>query len=277
MEKLVSTEWLAARLDAEDLVILDATMHLPDSPRNARREFEAGHIPGARFLDLASFIDTESDVPKAVPSADQFAQRMGELGVAPGSRIVLYDDSDIASSARAWFILSRYGEKKVAILDGGIAKWRMEGRGLSDHVVGHAPRERVAHEPVRTVRGKDEIAANVDSKEWQVVDARDVARFEGRAGSGSEGHIPGARNLHFKRLLREDGTYRSPDAIRTEFQDAGVDLDRPIVTSCNSGVTASVLLFGLALIDKLDADLYDGSWLDWGADPETPKESGAAR
>lgn len=277
MEKLVSTEWLAARLDAEDLVILDATMHLPDSPRNARREFDAGHIPGARFLDLASFIDTGSDVPKAVPSADQFAQRMGELGVAPGSRIVLYDDSDIASAARAWFILSRYGEKKVAILDGGIAKWRMEGRGLSDHVAGHAPRDRAAHEPVRMVRSKDEIAANVDSEEWQVVDARDVARFEGRAGSGSEGHIPGARNLHFKRLLREDGTYRSPDAIRTEFQDAGVDLDRPIVTSCNSGMTASVLLFGLALIDKLDADLYDGSWLEWGADPETPKESGAAR
>ena len=277
MEKLVSTEWLAARLDAEDLVILDATMHLPDSPRNARREFEAGHIPGARFLDLASFIDTESDVPKAVPSADQFAQRMGRLGIAPGSRIVLYDDSDIASAARAWFILSRYGETKVAILDGGIAKWRMEGRGLSDRVVGHAPRDRVGHDPVRTVRSKDEVAANVDSTEWQVVDARDAARFEGRAGSGSEGHIPGAHNLHFKRLLREDGTYRSPDAIRTEFEDAGVDLDRPIVTSCNSGMTASVLLFGLALIGKLDADLYDGSWLEWGADPATPKESGATR
>ncbi|MBT8427888.1 MAG: sulfurtransferase, partial [Erythrobacter sp.] len=147
MEKLVSTEWLAARLDAEDLVILDATMHLPDSPRNARREFEAGHIPGARFLDLASFIDTASDVPKAMPTADQFAERMGQLGIAPGSRIVLYDDSDIASAARAWFVLSRFGEKKVAILDGGIAKWRMEGRALSDHVVGHAPRDRTAHEP----------------------------------------------------------------------------------------------------------------------------------
>lgn len=277
MEKLVSTEWLAARLDAEDLVILDATMHLPDSPRNARREYEAGHIPGARFLDLASFVDTASDVPKAMPTADQFAERMGQLGVAPGSRIVLYDESDIASASRAWFILSRYGENKVAILDGGIAKWRMEGRGLSDHVTGHAPRERLAHDPVRTVRSKDEVAANIDGKEWQVVDARDAARFEGRTGSGSEGHIPGARNLHFKRLLREDGTFRSPDAIRTEFEDAGVDLDRPIVTSCNSGMTASVLLFGLALIEKYDADLYDGSWMEWGCDPDTPKESGAAR
>lgn len=277
MDKLVSTEWLAARLDAEDLVILDATMHLPDSPRNARKEYKAGHIPGARFLDLASFTDTASDVPKAIPTAAQFAERMSKLGIAPGSRIVIYDDSDIRTAARAWFILSRYGEEKVAILDGGLAKWRMEGRRLSDRMVEHAPRDRNAPEPVRIVRGKDEVSANIDSAEWQIVDARDAARFEGRAGSGSEGHIPGARNVHFSRMLREDGTYRSPDAIRTEFEDAGIDLDRPIVTSCNSGMTASVLLFGLALIEKHDAALYDGSWMEWGADPATPKESGAAR
>ena len=277
MDKLVSTEWLAARLDAEDLVILDATMHLPDSPRNARKEYEAGHIPGARFLDLASFTDTASDVPKAIPTAAQFAERMSILGIAPGSRIVIYDDSDIRTAARAWFILSRYGEGKVAILDGGLAKWRMEGRRLSDRMVEHAPRDRNAPEPVRVVRGKDEVSANIDTADWQIVDARDAARFEGRAGSGSEGHIPGARNVHFARMLREDGTYRSPDAIRTEFQDAGIDLDRPIVTSCNSGMTASVLLFGLALIEKHDAALYDGSWMEWGADPATPKESGAAR
>lgn len=277
MDKLVSTEWLAARLDAEDLVILDATMHLPDCPRDARKEYEAGHIPGARFLDLASFTDTASDVPKAIPTAAQFAERMSKLGIAPGSRIVIYDDSDIRTAARAWFILSRYGEGKVAILDGGLAKWRMEGRRLSDRMVGHAPRDRNAPEPVRVVRGKDEVSANLDTAEWQIVDARDAARFEGRAGSGSEGHIPGARNVHFSRMLREDGTYRSPDAIRTEFEDAGIDLDRPIVTSCNSGMTASVLLFGLALIEKHDAALYDGSWMEWGADPATPKERGAAR
>lgn len=277
MNKLVSTEWLAARLDAEDLVILDATMHLPDSPRDARKEYEAGHIPGARFLDLASFTDTASDVPKAIPTAAQFAERMSKLGIAPGSRIVIYDDSDIRTAARAWFILSRYGEGKVAILDGGLAKWRMEGRRLSDRMVEHAPRDRNTPEPVRVVRGKEEVSANLDTAEWQIVDARDAARFEGRAGSGSEGHIPGARNVHFARMLREDGTYRSPDAIRTEFEDAGIDLDRPIVTSCNSGMTASVLLFGLALIEKHDAALYDGSWMEWGADPATPKESGAAR
>lgn len=277
MDNLVSTEWLAARLDADDLVILDATMHLPDEPRDARAEFAAAHIPGARFLDLASFIDAGSDVPKAIPTAEQFAARMEKLGVTPGSRIVLYDDSAIRSSARAWFILTRYGEQKVAILDGGLAKWRMEGRGLTDLDPGHAPRPRPVSEAVRSVREKREMLANIDKQEWQVVDARDAARFEGRFGSGSEGHIPGARNLHFARLLREDGTYRSPDAIRTEFMSAGIDLDRPIVTSCNSGMTASVLLFGLARIGKNDATLYDGSWLEWSCDPDAPKESGEAR
>lgn len=277
MDKLVSTEWLAARLGSDDIVVLDATMHLPDSGRDARAEFAAAHIPGARFLDLASFVDATSDVPKAVPTGEQFSERMGQLGIAPGSRIIIYDDSTIRSSARAWFILTRYGENKVAILDGGLGKWRMEGRQLSDRIVEHAPRHRTEAEPVRTVRSKDEMADNIDHGEWQVVDARDAARFEGRAGSGSVGHIPGSRNLHFTRLFRDDGTYRSPEAIRSEFEEAGIDTDKPIVTSCNSGMTASVLLFGLALIGKLDAALYDGSWLEWGADPDTPKESGEAR
>ena len=277
MDKLVSTEWLAARLGSDDIVLLDATMHLPDSGRDARAEFEAAHIPGARFLDLDSFVDASSDVPKAMPTGEQFAERMGKLGIAPGSRIIIYDDSAIRSSARAWFILTRYGEGKVAILDGGLGKWRMEGRQLSDRIVEHAPRHRAETEAVRTVHGKDDMADNIDAGDWQVVDARDAARFEGRAGSGSEGHIPGARNLHFIRLFREDGTYRSPEAIRSEFEEAGLEMDKPIVTSCNSGMTASVLLFGLALIGKLDAALYDGSWLEWGADPDTPKQRGEAR
>ncbi|MBX7541150.1 sulfurtransferase [Qipengyuania sphaerica] len=277
MDLLVSTEWLAARLDADDLVILDATMHLPDDPRDARKEFAAGHIPGARFLDLASFIDAGSAVPKAIPTPEQFAERMGALGIAPGSRIVIYDDSDIRSAARAWFILTRYDEQKVAILDGGLGKWRIEGRRLSDRIVQHAPRHRADPQPHRTVRDKEEILANTDSRDWQVVDARDRARFIGKAGSGSEGHIPGARNLHYAKLIREDGTYASPEEIRAQFAEAGVDISKPVVTSCNSGMTATVLLFALALVGEHDAALYDGSWLEWGTDPETPKESGEAR
>ena len=274
MDKLVSTEWLAARLGSDDIVILDATQHLPDAGRDARAEFEDGHIPGARFLDLASFIDEESDVPKAVPSAEQFAERMGELGIAPGSRIVLYDDSAIKSSARAWFILDRYGEDKLAVLDGGLSKWRAEGRELSQRIVEHAPRHRAEPEPAREVRTKDEMRDNLDSQDWQVVDARDTARFEGQEGSGSEGHIPGARNVPFVRLLNEDGTYKSETAIRAEFEHAGIDLDKPVVTSCNSGMTAAVLLFGLELTGKEDVALYDGSWMEWGSDPSLPKESG---
>ncbi|EDL48854.1 sulfurtransferase [Erythrobacter sp. SD-21] len=277
MDKLVSTEWLAARLDTDDLVILDASLHLPDENRDARAEFAKGHIPGARFLDLGSFVDSDSEVPKAVPTAEQFVARMGELGVAPGSRIVLYDDSAIRSSARAWFLLTRYGESKVAILDGGLGKWRMEGRRLSDRIVTHAPRHRAEAEATRTVRSKAEMLANIDARDWQVADARDAARFQGRPGSGSEGHIPGARNLHFTRLFHEDGTYISPEAIRSEFEQAGIDPERPVVTSCNSGMTASVLLFALGLIGVHDAALYDGSWLEWGADPEAPKESGETR
>ena len=277
MDKLVSTDWLAARLDADDLVILDATMHLPDAGRDARAEFEAEHIPGARFLDLESFVDPDSDVPKAIPTAEQFAERMGELGIAHGSRIVLYDDSAIRSSARAWFILDHYGEDNVAILDGGMAKWQEEGRETAQRVVEHAPRGWTEPDGRRMVTDKAEMRDNIASGKRQVVDARDTARFEGQEGSGSDGHIPGAKNLPFPRLLNEDGTYKHPDAIRAEFENAGIDLGQPIVTNCNSGMTASVLLFGLELIGHGDAALYDGSWMEWGSDPDTPKESGAAR
>lgn len=273
---LVSTEWLAARLGSDDLVVLDASMHLPDTGRDAASEFGEGHIPGARFLDLASFIDTGSAVPKAVPTAAQFAERMGKLGIAPGSRIVLYDDSAIKSSARAWFILDRYGEEKVAILDGGLAKWRNEGRELSQRKIDHAPRHREEPMSRREVRTMDEMLDNIPDGAWQVIDARDAARFEGREGSGSQGHIPGSRSLHFTRLFNEDGTYKNTEAIRREFEEAGIDLDGPIVTSCNSGMTASVLLFGLALIGNEGAALYDGSWMEWGTDPDTPKERGKA-
>ncbi len=277
MDKLVSTKWLAARLGTDNLVILDATMHLPDSGRDARAEYEAGHIPGARFLDLASLVDDTSDTPRAIPTVDQFSDRMDALGIAPGSRIVIYDDSAIHSSARAWFILDHYGDDKIAILDGGLAKWRAEGRELSQRVIEHSPRLRSDNHACREIMSKAEMLENLDHPLWQVVDARDEARFEGRAGSGSEGHIPGARNLPFNRLLNEDRTYKSPEEIRTEFQQAGLDLSKPIVTSCNSGVTACVLSFGLELLGQETSALYDGSWLEWGGDPDTPKEAGEAR
>lgn len=277
MDRLVSTEWLASELGTADLVVLDAGMHLPDAGRDAKAEFLAGHIPGARFLDLESFIDTGSAVPKALPTAKQFAERLGALGIASDTRVVLYDDSQVKSSARAWFVFAHFGFTEAAILDGGLAKWRAEGRALETGMPDFAPTTFPVPDPQRIVRSRDEMLANCASCADQVVDARDAARFAGAEGSGSEGHIPGAANLHFPRLFEADGTWKSPEAIRVEFVAEGIDLARPVTTSCNSGVTACVLLFGLGLAGKDDAALYDGSWLEWGADPTTPKEQGSAR
>ncbi|MCA0904078.1 sulfurtransferase [Qipengyuania aquimaris] len=276
MDKLVSTEWLAARIGADDVIILDATMHLPDSCRDALAEFGQRHIPGARYLDLATLTDPASSVPKAVPTAEQFADRMRELGVAHGARIVLYDDSDIRSAARAWFLFDHAGEPNVAVLDGGLAKWIAEGREVEEGNPAHAPRDYPEQHMRRDVRGKQDILDAIENGEAQLVDARDAARFAGEEGSGSEGHIPGAVNVHFSRLLNEDGTYRSADEIGGIFESAGVDLDKPVITSCNSGMTACVLLFALEVAGKDNVALYDGSWMEWGADPDTPKAKGSA-
>ena len=277
MDSLVSTQWLADNLDTEDLVVVDATMHLPDSPRKSSVEFVEGHVPGARFLDLVSFVATASPVPKALPDARQFAERLSQMGIAPSSRVVLYDDSQIRSAARAWFIFRLYGFDQVAILDGGLGKWKSEGRPLEQGAASSAQSTYPAPHALRAVRTKTDMLANCRSRAEQVVDARDTARFAGEDGSGSEGHIPGAANVHYPALLAADGTYRSAEEIRSIFAAAGIDLDRPVVTSCNSGMTACVLAFGLHLAGKDDVSVYDGSWLEWSNDPDLPKEKGAAR
>lgn len=277
MDSLVSTQWLADQLGADDLVVLDASLHLPDSPRNAAADFAAGHIPGACFLDLASFSDSGSQVPKAVPTAAQFAGRLGQLGIAPGSRVVLYDDSPIRSAARAWFIFRLYGFAQVAILDGGLARWKAEGRDIAEGRASCDESVYAEPEAADIVRTKAAMLANCDTRSAQVVDARDAARFAGTEGSGSAGHIPGAANVHFTRLFDEDGLYLPPDAIAAVFAEEGVVLDRPIVTSCNSGMTACVLAFALDRAGAGDVAVYDGSWMEWGDDDATPKEQGAAR
>ncbi len=281
MDKLVSTQWLAENLGAADLAILDASAHLPDAQRDPKAEFEAGHIPGAVFLDLPSFFDPTSEVPSAVPNAEQFSQRMGELGVATGMRVVIYDDSYVKTAARAWFILRMHGVKDVAVLDGGLGKWRDEGRPLVSGAAEITPTDHSPSKGPAPLRFKGDIAANIASKTEQLVDARGADRFTGELPDFrpevASGHIPGSRNVVFDEVLNNDGTYKTAPEIRAAFAAAGVDLDKPVVTTCGGGVTAAVLLFALELAGKQDVALYDGSWSEWGIDPETPKELGEAR
>ncbi|MXO88982.1 sulfurtransferase [Alteraurantiacibacter aestuarii] len=281
MDSLVSTQWLARELGSPDLVILDASTHLPDAGRDPAADFAKEHIPGARFLDLASLFDPESPVPGAVPTPQQFAARMAKLGISNDQRLVIYDDSYVKTSARAWFICRLNGVKQVAVLDGGLGKWRSEGRPLESGDVTSAPGD-YAPTPAGTdrLRTKAQVLANIDSGAEQLVDARGAKRFTGEEGDFrpniASGHIPGSRNVVFDQVLNPDGTYKDPAAIEAAFKAAGVDLTSPIVTTCGGGVTASVLLFALHLAGKDDVALYDGSWSEWGADPALPKEMGEA-
>lgn len=277
---LVSTEWLADNLGAPGLAVLDASYHLPAAARDAGDEFAAGHIPGARFLGLASLFDAGSSVPYAFPTPDQLAARLGLLGVRGEDAIILYDDSAIRTSARAWFVLTAMGWDNVAILDGGLGKWRAEGRALGSGAEHGATIAPVHLAPPRRVRSKADMLANIASGREQVLDARGADRVYGTGidpvHGGPNGRIPGALNLPFGGVLNADGTYKSSEEIRAALIAAGIDLDQPVTTTCGSGVTASVLMFAMHLIGKHDTALYDGSWSEWGADPDTPKLQGPA-
>jgi len=281
MESLVSTEWLAEEMGADDLRIVDASNHLPTAGRDPRAEYEAGHIPGAVFMDLASLTDPDSDVPSALPKPEMFASRMQKLGIGDGSRIVIYDDSDVKTAGRAWYMFSMFGAQNVAILDGGLAKWKAEGRPLEKGGKTYKERHYTAWEDRSGVRLKSDMLANISSKAEQVVDARDCGRFTGkvpdfRPGVPS-GHIPGSVNLPFTELYKPDGTFKDAAGLRAAFEKAGIDIDKPVCTTCGGGVTAAILCFALHLLGKdQDISLYDGSWSEWAVDPDTPKATGPA-
>ncbi len=275
MELLVTTDWLANELGASDLRIVDATKFLPDAGRDPKAEYEAGHIPGAVFMDLADLTDSNNPVENMLPPAEKFASRMQSLGLGDGSRIVLYDDSPLKSAARAWWMLTIFGAHEVAILDGGIAKWKAEGRPLETGKETLRHRHFTVWKDDKDVRTKADMLANLHSKDEQVVDARPADRFSGETpdprGDAASGHIPGSTNIPHGSYFNSDGTWKSTDEIKAIFNDAGVDLSKPIVTTCGSGMTAAVVSFAAALAGAEKTALYDGSWAEWGADADTPK------
>lgn len=275
---LVSTAWLAENLGAPGLTVLDASYHLPAAARDPEAEFAAAHIPGARFLGLASLYDAASPVPYAFPTPAQLAERLAGLGVGADDAIVIYDDSAIRTAARAWFVLTASGRSNVAILDGGLAKWRAEGLPLESGTPENATGTAASFTAPTRVRSKADMLANLETRTSQVLDARSADRVYGTGvdpvHGGPNGRIPGALNLPFTAVLGADGTYKSPAELRAAFEGAGVDLSAPITATCGSGVTASVLLFALHLVGVDDAALYDGSWSEWSADPATPKAQG---
>jgi thiosulfate/3-mercaptopyruvate sulfurtransferase len=277
MDALVTTDWLAKHLGETDLRVIDGTWHMPQLERNARAEFETAHVSGAVFFDIDAIADRATTLPHMLPGAAEFAAAVGGLGIGSGDRVVVYDVRGVVSAARVWWTFRAFGHDAVGVLDGGLKKWRAEGRPVESGRV--TPQRRVfdARRRPELVRDLAAMRANLDSHHAQVLDARSASRFAGiepepRAGLRG-GHIPGSLNLPYERLYRADGTLRSPDELEAAITGAGIDLGRPIVTTCGSGVTASVLALALCRVGRLDVAVYDGSWSEWGARSDTPVET----
>ena len=276
---LVETGWLAEHLRDPNLVVIEASWHL-GGKRDARGEFEAKHIPGARFFDIEELSDHTTDLPHMMPTPEDFAKGVGAMGIGNDSFVVVYDAAGIYSAPRAWWMLRAMGHDNVAVLNGGFPKWLREGRPTESGWPKPAAARFAARAKPDLIRDYEALHANLSTKDEQVVDARSAGRFAGeepepRAGLRA-GHIPGARNVPSSLLLTPDGTMKPPDALRQIFKDRGVDLARPAVTCCGSGITASLVLLGLQLAGAKQTALYDGSWTDWGSRADAPVATGAA-
>jgi thiosulfate/3-mercaptopyruvate sulfurtransferase len=277
-EALVSTEWLATHLNSPDVRIVDASWYLPAMKRDPKAEYAAGHIPGAVFFDIDEISDESSPYPHMLPSSIKFTSRVQKLGLGDGNRIVIYDAYPMISAPRVWWMFRHFGHKDVAVLDGGLNKWKAEGRPLED--LPPMPRQR--HFSARTnttlVRDTEGVKDALTGKA-QVIDVRAANRFSGEAPEPRPGlragHMPGAINLPWEGLIDpQRGTMLPAEQLKAKIEAAGVDINRPIVTSCGSGISACILALGLHLVGARDVSVYDGSWAEWGSRPDTPVVTG---
>ena len=277
---LVSTEWLAAHLNDPDLRVIDASWHMPASGRDGRAEYEAAHIPNARFFDIDAISDKRSTLPHTAPPVEMFISRMRAMGVGDGHQVVVYDNSDVRSAFRVWWNFRLMGKIDVAVLDGGFGKWQAEGRPVEDMAPILRDRHITVQRQAGLIRDVTQVAAASKLADHQIIDARAPERFRGEVDEPRPGlragHIPGSRNLPFARLFNADGTMKDEAAIRAEFETAGVDLSQPAITTCGGGVTAAILSLALERIGHRNHSLYDGSWTEWGSFPDLPIATGDA-
>ena len=277
---LVSTQWLADHLKDPDLRILDGSWFMPGSERDADAEYAAGHIPGARRFDIDDVSDHRSELPHMAPPVEKFMSRMRALGVGDGHQVVVYDSLGLFSAARVWWLFRLMGKIDVAVLDGGLPKWVAEGRELSDMPPVIRDRHMTVTRQNQLIRDVTQVARAAKLGDHTIIDARGADRFTGDAAEPREGmrsgHIPGSRNLPFTTLLNPDHTMKGAAGIQLALQQAGVDLSKPAITTCGSGVTAAIVSLALERIGKTDHTLYDGSWSEWGMYDDLPIAVGPA-
>lgn len=277
---LVSTKWLAEHLKDPDLRVLDATWFMQSQGRDARGEYEAGHIPGARFFDIEDISDQRSELPHMMPSTEKFMSRMRKMGVGDGHQIVVYDGMGLFSAARVWWMFRLMGKTDIAVLDGGFPKWKAEGHPVEDLPPVIRDRHMTTSRQNHMVKDVTQVAAASKLGDYVIVDARSSERYRGEAPEPREGlragHIPNSRNVFYGDLLNPDGTMKDADTMRAVFDAAGVDLDKPAILTCGSGVTAAILALAMERMGKTDHAVYDGSWAEWGLFPDLPIATGDA-
>ena len=275
---LVSTDWLAAHLKDPDLRIFDASWFMPGSDQDAKANYNAAHISGARFFDIDDLSDQRSELPHMAPPVEKFISRMRALGVGDGHQVVVYDGAGLFSAARVWWLFRLMGKTDVAVLDGGLPKWRAEGHEVEDMPPVVKDRHMTVSRQNQLVKDVTQVAHSSKLREAEIIDARPAARFKGEAAEPRPGlragHIPGAKNLPYAQVLNADGTYRSTGEIRAAFESAGVDLARPLVATCGSGVTAVPNLIAMELAGFGPTALYAGSWSEWCRTPGLPCAKG---